>query len=393
MPALHRLTVKNFRNLRDVELELGDLNVLVGPNGAGKSNLLAVLAFLGDCVRLDLPQAVSRQGGVERLAFRSAGHPFTVSIEVEARAVDAGAALDAYGLSFAPRSSRRLRRAEWFRFERAGAPVRQIVVAGERFTVQDGEGEPVESALDDEALGLAILPKLGPQQGARQVAALGELFSTFRVFDVDVREARRPSAVAQADRLEPDASNLAAFLAFLQSEHPELFGLLVEDMTRIMPGFVALHLVPVGGAGRGMSVEIEERGIAGRTLLAEASLGTIRALALLAMLHDPNPPKLTCVEEIDHGLHPYALDLIVDRMRMASQYTQLLVATHSPTLVNRLTASELIVCERDPETGEALIPAIEPALVEEMEAVARKRVRRIGLGELWFSGTLGGVPR
>ncbi len=65
----------------------------------------------------------------------------------------------------------------------------------------------------------------------------------------------------------------------------------------------------------------------GTTPLASASFGTIRALALLAMLHDPDPPKLTCVEEVDHGLHPYALDRIVERLRDASTRTQVLAAT------------------------------------------------------------------
>jgi predicted ATPase len=92
------------------------------------------------------------------------------------------------------------------------------------------------------------------------------------------------------------------------------------------------------------------------------------------------------VEEIDHGLHPYALDRIVERLRSATRKTQLLLATHSPALVNRLEPEELIVCERDPSTGASRIPAIDPA---EVKAVASKD--DLGLGELWFSGTLGGV--
>jgi len=121
------------------------------------------------------------------------------------------------------------------------------------------------------------------------------------------------------------------------------------------------------------------------TNMAEASFGTVRALALLAMLHDPNPPKLTCVEEIDHGLHPHALDRIVERMRSASKRTQLLAVTHSPALANRLNPKELVVCERDYEGRGSLIPAIESSKVEAMANAS-------GLlpGELWFSGALGG---
>jgi predicted ATPase len=69
-------------------------------------------------------------------------------------------------------------------------------------------------------------------------------------------------------------------------------------------------------------------------------------------------------------------------------HAQFLVATHSPALVNRLAAEELIVCERDVETGLARIPAISAAEVKRMCSQSDLR-----LGELWFSGTLGGVPR
>lgn len=56
--------------------------------------------------------------------------------------------------------------------------------------------------------------------------------------------------------------------------------------------------------------------------------------------------------------------------------------------MNRLRASELIVCERDPETGASRIPAI---TTEEIEALMSDE-EVLGLGELWFSGVLGGNP-
>jgi predicted ATPase len=99
---------------------------------------------------------------------------------------------------------------------------------------------------------------------------------------------------------------------------------------------------------------------------------------------------LTCVEELDHGFHPYVFDRLVERLREASERTQFLIATHSPTLVNRLRADELIVCERDPQTGASRIPAIDSEKVRAMEQRAQGRLR---LGELWFTGSLGGIPR
>ncbi len=103
------------------------------------------------------------------------------------------------------------------------------------------------------------------------------------------------------------------------------------------------------------------------------------------MLHDPAPPTLTCLEEVDHGLHPHALDRVVDRLREASTRTQIILATHSPALVNRLKTDELIVVEREEETGGTHL--FRPA--SEMVAELRKDTD-YELGELWFSGALGG---
>ena len=158
-------------------------------------------------------------------------------------------------------------------------------------------------------------------------------------------------------------------------------------MHAIAPSVKGVEFVNIGGVDdNAVALKIRERGLAGLTNMSEASFGTIRAMALLAMLHDPNPPKITCVEEIDHGLHPHALDRIVERLRSASQRTQLLVVTHSPALANRLKPKELIVCERDYESGASIIPAVESDMIALMAEESD-----LSLGELWFSGVLGGA--
>ena len=106
------------------------------------------------------------------------------------------------------------------------------------------------------------------------------------------------------------------------------------------------------------------------------------------MLRDPSPPKLTCLEEVDHGLHPHALDVLVERLRDASERSQIIVATHSPALVNRLSPEELIVFERDPESGVTKIPPIDYEQVAQMERESDFR-----LGELWYSGLIGGTSQ
>jgi predicted ATPase len=391
MIALRKVSLENYRSLRQVSVPLGALNVLVGPNGAGKSNFLDVLQFLGDIARSDLQPAIDERGGFDALLFRGRvlPKPSTIRISIEATITGYASqrAPDEYSLRFRQHRGMLLTRFEDFTFKRTQGRGRRINVSGSKVEVYDKDQSPtLTRPMSSSSAALSTLPRLGREEGAEQVRALAELFKTLRVFNIDVEAARSPSAISPAPTLSSDASNLAPFLRWLSETSPETFELVQQDLGFIFPGLARIRFVPFGGSFQAVAIELEEASLSRALPLGLASFGTVRALALLAMLHDPHPPTLSCVEEIDHGLHPHALDRIVERLREASQRTQILVATHSPTLVNRLQPEELIVCERDPETGESRIPAIESSVVREMSEESK-----LLPGELWFTGALGGA--
>jgi predicted ATPase len=387
-PALISLSARNFRSLRKVDLDLGPINVLVGPNAAGKSNVLDVLAFLGDASGSDLQPALERRGGFERVRFRGKSNRRAVEISLEAQLTkfSSPSAPDEYSLSFDVKRGG-IERTEDFAFKRTQGKGRRIGLQGSRLEVEDEKQAPRRQEVDSSVLGLALIQRLGRDAGRDQVAELTDALESFRVFEVDVAAARRPTERKPGERLASDASNLSSFLIDLAASDADVWEEFVSDARAVIPGLLDLEFLPIGGASESVVVTLTESGLSGHTTLQEASFGTIRALALLAVLYDPAPPRITCIEEIDHGLHPYALDRIVDLLRVASGRTQFIIATHSPVFVNRLRADELIVCERDPETGASRIPAVSSEAVRRMEAQDG-----LDLGELWFSGLLGGVP-
>lgn len=216
---------------------------------------------------------------------------------------------------------------------------------------------------------------------------MADRLASFRVFDVSVDAARRPSRFPRGrhEELDDDAANLAAFLLTVRNRDEAAWRRLVADAVEVLPQLEGVDFEYPSGAAREVVVVLHERGIRRPTQLADASFGTTRLLGLLALLYDPDPPALTCVEEIDHGLHPQAVELLVDRLRSASTKTQFLIATHSPALSDRLKPEELIICERR-DDGSSAIPALQ-------ESDIRRIVDASGdtpLGELWYSGALGG---
>jgi predicted ATPase len=418
MRTLTRVAAKNFLSLKDIDVKLGDLNVLVGPNGSGKTNFLNIFRFIGEIARTDLGPAIEAFGGFKNLAYRGllARNERThvilhlegmMTAHAHANAPDEYT-LDIDHMGELPRKQRidgkdytedekltvnLFRRKEDVVLKRTPGKGRRITLSGNSVDVAT-IGKPSSSAskmpprleVDETSSGLAILRRLGQTYEAPQIEEIAQIFEQFRLFDVSVVAARRPAPADGSKRLNSDASNIAAFLIYLKKTHPERFELVKEDISFVLPGFRDFQFHTIGGADEAVRVDIVEAPLSGSTPLARASFGTIRSIALFAMLHDPNPPRLTCLEEVDHGLHPHALDLLVERLRDASKRTQIIVATHSPALVNRLEPEELIVFQRELQTGATIQPRISANEIRAME-----KTSGLGLGELWFSGAIGGI--
>jgi len=403
LATISKISAENFLSLQDVSLELQPLNVLVGPNGAGKTNILKLFQFIGEVARIDLSPAIEAMGEFENLLFRGVDRKTrTVSIRFEGIMSQHAStkAPDEYRLSFwqqnmarsSPGERRRLlNRVEEITIKRTAGRGRRISLRGgglkvEKIGEKRGAAVPSSLRLQTGATGLATLRRLGEDYEASGVEAIAQIFEQLRLFEIDVERVRRPVRWSRTQALRSDAANLAPYLIFLQNEHPEIFELVCDDVRFVLPGFKGFEFRPIEGGEDAFTVDIVEEHLVGSTPLARASFGTIRAIALFAMLHDPAPPQLTCLEEIDHGLHPHALDRLVDRVREASKNTQIILATHSPALVNRLDPSELIIVERDEITGGTRVTRPDIEFVSSLQ-----NETGYGLGELWFSGTIGGA--
>lgn len=368
MRGLIGLEVQNFRSLREATVPLRPLTVLTGANGAGKSNLLDVIRFLGDAARTDLQPALDRRGGYERVRFRGpAKGGIRIGVHAQVTRLSTRQAPDSYTLELSQRrtssGAATTVREERFRFRRTREQERRITIRGgeARIAHAAGGGGTAGAAsrvgLRRDALGLAALPRLSDTEGGEEVGKVAALLAGARFVEVDVEAARRPS-VPGPGPLRTDAANLAAFLHGLAADD-EAFAAVERDAQAIVPGLVAIEFAgpgdEAGQGAAGIRVRLREMGLTGQTELADASSGTVRALGLLAALHDPKPPALTCIESFEHGLHPDAVEVLVERARSATERTQLVLTTHSPRLVEALKPDELIVCERAEDGASRLV--------------------------------------
>jgi predicted ATPase len=153
--------------------------------------------------------------------------------------------------------------------------------------------------------------------------------------------------------------------------------------------------------------------------------GTLRLLALLALQYDPDQASVVCLEEPENGVHPRRLATVVELLKgMTTDLSgqaltpsdphpeplkQVLVNTHSPQLVDALTAEDLILVEESTRIEAGAPPQrctrYRPVLArsewgplfngatdEPTKARVHQQLDERELGELWTAGALGGVP-
>ena len=131
-----------------------------------------------------------------------------------------------------------------------------------------------------------------------------------------------------------------------------------------------------------VSLVVEETG--GRQIPAERlSDGTLRYLSLLTVLLDPEPPPLIGIEEPELGLHPDIVFGLAELLVEASKRTQLVVTTHSHTLVDALTNHPTSVVACDKHQGQTWFKRVRSNVIEEW-------MDEHSLGEVWSSGGIGG---
>ena len=364
---LSELHVENFRSLREVTLPLNPVNVLVGPNGAGKTNVLEVFRFLADMAAKDMEPAFKERDGYWDVV--SWGDEPSVEMRIGLKGTwtsfSSQDALDEYNLELRPMANQILHRTT-FRFKR-------FERSGRRITLSAPGAFPSGRLIEE-----------SPESVLAKGTLLTEGVSETTSIDGQVGPAEFTDRLASLRHVGVDADlghSVAAVLALRADE--SAWQHLVEDARHALPHLADIVVEDLPGGEVG--VVLHEWNLRHPTPLDKASHGTVRLLGLLALLHDPEPPVLTCIENIDTGIHPQALELLVERIREASDRTQFLITTHSPALVDRLRPEELVVCERGND-GASIIPALSTYQVKAIVAEAQ----RAPLGELWLSGALGG---
>lgn len=325
---------RNFKALRSTSLALSPFNLVIGPNGSGKTSLIQAILRLRSLAKLPLAETTAEH---ER---RPEGAEIT------------------------------------FRF----------------LPPYDGL-EASLSCVSDSVCDLLQVVPLPAGEGVDDWTGLRARLLSMRSYLFDHEAIGSPSLLKEGAELASNGGNLAAVLAARRENHPETFARFTAELMRMLPEYDELELA----VRPDQTVELKLRLIDGGELIAAENLsqGTLYTLAMLTLAFDPTPPAIVCIEEVDRGVHPRMLREIRDTLYRLSypqeagvqrMPVQVIATTHSPYLLDlfRDHPEEVVITEKH---GAA---AIFTRLDERADIAGM--LSSGSLGDLWFSGVIGGVP-
>jgi predicted ATPase len=275
---------------------------------------------------------------------------------------------------------------EWLQWRRGqkGKPFRFLdfqqgsgrVVTGE---MPDEQDERVEERLDSpEMLAVNTLGQLAKHP---RVGALRRFVTGWYLSYLTAESARGVPEAGPQERLSATGDNLPNVIQYLKEQHEHRLEEILTTLSRRVPRLerVQAELMLDGR----LLLQIKDAPFERPILAKFASDGTLKLLAYLMVLYDPDPPQLVGIEEPENHLHPRLLPELAEECRSAAALTQLMVTTHSPFFVNGLRPSELWVLYRD-ESGHT-----RARRTDQLQGVNELVEEGAKLGHLWVEGFFG----
>jgi predicted ATPase len=398
-----RIEINGFKTFENFGLDLQPFAAIVGPNASGKSNLFDAIRLLSRLAQTDIGTALRELRGEPEELFRQTESGPAGEMKFAIEVVLPPRGTDAFGTEYEIKS-RRIRYAVTLsRLDGKGAASDGIFVTYESCKPIAWTGERAQFLRDatlrlhygkrksdfittvtnlDKPLAFEVRQD-GPQKrgnplrisGARasrtalstigtaeypHVYALRDILAAIRFLEINPQAARRPSDRFVVRDLLPDAANLAAVLARLKDEtaKPERPEGVIADISADLAALIpSVQSVKVENDPRTKDYAFHVATAEGDFSSRVISDGTLRLLALLAILDDPSRKGVLCFEEPENGVHEGRIPALVSLLREsawkpepsdgqhAEPVFQILVNSHSPALMQALDQKEIVAAE------------------------------------------------
>ena len=415
-----------FRALRYVRQPLHRFHVLVGPNATGKTTFLDVLPFLSQMMT-DGPLAAvrARSDTLDDLLFGRDGNQFQLAIE---------AAIPADKRSLLPASERQFDRVRYEVKIGLSGGNGHVGILGEKALLRQsadqlampedfGESFPrtivppatiytaknpgntkmilhkdpggsdnfyAETAAD-RAGGWLPSFRFGPNKSAlANVPDDGSRFPVstwlrdFLANDVhklvlNSMAIRKASPPGQGAGFRPDGSNLPWVIAELRRENAGLFRQWVEHVRTALPEIRDIDTIErPDDKHLYLVVRYQDELTVPSWMVSD---GTLRLLALTLPAYLPNLRGAFLIEEPENGIHPRAIETVIQSLS-SIYHAQVLLATHSSVILSAVDLEDILCFSKDDHGSTDIVAGPEHPALRDWKGEAN-------LGLLFAAGVLG----
>ena len=393
---IESIRLKNFRAFKDVTMrDIPSFCVLVGANGTGKSTLFSVFGFLRDAMMTNITAALGKLGGsrgFQEVRSRGCQGPIEIELKIRADLGRKATSLITYNLSIDEQNGRPVVAREILKYRRGSG--------GQPWKFLDfsyGQGDAVtnelESVKDEKDLKRETQTLKSPDilaiKGLAQferfpaVMALGDLIENWHLSDFHINRARPEQEAGYAEHLTREGENLSLVIEYLFNHKRPVFDKIVEKIKARIPGIDNVE-AKTTEEGR-ILLKFQDGSFEDPILARFVSDGTIKMLAYLVLLYDPNPHPLLCVEEPENQLYPSILWELAEEFRSYSvRGGQVLVSTHSPDFLNAVELDEVFCLVKEKGFTQVLRAKDDPQLAAYMAEGDQ-------MGYLWKQGLFKGA--
>ena len=370
IPMLTSLRIQNFRSIRDASVKLGQVNLFIGPNNSGKSNFLKGINFISQLIA---GQQISEEE-FDQLTTRSSR---AVSPdEHQFQSIQADFTFNSISPFLIPQSEILLRR-------------------GKELIRADSNKFEDEQAYNAFKNSMSVTEQQKLVDETRTLIKI--LLANSVIYKPDPSKLAITYPLAFVDRIDASGQNISNFLFNLSQNHEHLYLQLRKDFKNCV-GSLTRVATPADPFSANL-IKLKFFDDKGNFYSAdEVSEGVLYFLALLCIIHQPDPPKLLLLEEPEKGIHPRRIKEVMDFIFELAELRdiQIILTSHSPYVVDHFADIPECISVFDRENGETVIRNAGDIITETNEKLAtegRKPIRYTdSLGEHWVSGFLGGVP-
>lgn len=348
---IDKISIKNFKAIQSATIKLSDLSVFVGNNGSGKSSVIEALQTLQNVLLHGLSTGFNeRWFGLEHIRNTSTAEKgsgkklFINDIEIE---IQGKIEQDKYKYKVC------------FNTNRSGdlyLITHESLVHGKtevfKSEVVDEKGateffinnEPLPTGRIANNLVLSDKNLISQLQFAIK---FGNYISSWQFLSLEPERMYFPirrDYSATSVRMKSTGENLADFFSRMQ-DNPTISDIILDKMRYVLPDLDNVGREEIS-IQKQIYLFLQEHNNKRRLPSWLFSSGTLRILAILAILNSKTPPPVVFIEEIENGLDPRTLNLLVEEMRSLLPEHQFVATTHSPYFLDLVALKHIIVAER-----------------------------------------------